>query len=179
MTTNTSTTSTGFGYHTTSYEVTAYQFVIGYNTAPMTTTPAGDSSSGNGNNNSNGASSGLSAGAKAGIGVGAGVGGIMLLALVFFLGRRRRDRNSKEDTPDDEPDNEGGAEDSTKPVGPLELDAKENQALPPGELQSKNDAPELEGQNEMRQELEGVNEMPPVELEASNPGDGFAERDKR
>lgn len=51
----------------------------------------------------------------------------------------------------------------------------------PSELQSRGDAPELQGDERLRLELEGGSEQPPVELEASTtsskPGDKVMGKD--
>lgn len=165
VTTNASiaTTSTGVkhpGYRT----VIGYTGVTGFNTAPVPSIlPDTDSGSD------------LSTGAKAGIGVGVSMGVTVILALfgfVYFLGRKKRKSPSESTITED-----SGNSRELHASEPCELDGKSDQPPTPQELQSKSDAPELEGdQGGLTQELEGVSDWPPLELEARNPADTVMER---
>jgi hypothetical protein len=146
--------------------VIAYPYVGGYNTAPLTGTAVPTTSS------SDQSGLGLSTGAKAGIGVGVSLGVIVFVVLVglfYFIGRRRRRDGSlnSEINQAGDSDKDAGKPQELSGSEPSELDPKTSQVLMPSELQSRGDAPELQGDEGLRLELEGGSEQPPVELEAS------------
>lgn len=160
---------------TVSYRtVIANPYVMGYNTAPLTGTAVAKTSA------SDQFQSGLSAEARAGIGAGVSLGVVVILALmglVYFLGRRRKRAPNLEvigrsDEYSGHPQELSGGE-------PSELDLKDGQAPTPQELQSRGDAPELQGNGELRQELEGVSVQPPVELETNNSDDQVMGKDTK
>ncbi|KAJ5414139.1 hypothetical protein N7509_000766 [Penicillium cosmopolitanum] len=166
VTTNASIATTSTRYKHPAYRtVIGFTRVPGFNTAPVSSTSLPGADFG----------SGLKTSAKAGIEVGVSLGVTVLLALfgfVYFLGRKKRKGSSEQTVAED-----SGKSTEWHASEPCELDGKDDRPPTRQELQSKSDTPELEGnQGGLTQELEGVNDWPPIEFEATNPADKGMER---
>lgn len=112
---------------------------------------AGSSSTATG---SSGSSGGLSAGAKAGIGVGVAVGVLLVVgALIFFIRSRKKSSDNEKATAE--------LSDSS----PAELQGPISQ--PTHELHTSTDRSETQ-RARPPQELQGINEWPPLELDATS-----------